>query len=250
MADRQVKLGICLVLALFVAAPGQAQEPSWGLRVFAQGGGNIPLRNLGKNAVEIQEQSALQVVAQLENSPSIGGGLELLFPNQEMRIRGQFAMTTGATATGILGLCESGELAAPGQGLCALNIETDAQVMDGTAELVFLAGRPGRLVRPTISFGIGVRSFDFDSDALNCSDYGGELDDAFQICQQSREILENPSVNPSLTFGVGLEADRDPVSAFLRLAAVTCSYTGGAGMADGGRQVDLALTGGLAFRVR
>ncbi|NNM06656.1 MAG: hypothetical protein HKO65_16295 [Gemmatimonadetes bacterium] len=57
-------------------------------------------------------------------------------------------------------------------------------------------------------------------------------------------------MNPSLTFGVGLEADRDPISAFIRLSALSASYTGGSGLADGGRQMDLALTGGIGVRIR
>jgi hypothetical protein len=183
---------------------------------------------------------------------SLGGGVEFLLLDHDIRIRGQFMTTTGATARGLLGLCDSGELAAPGQGLCALDLTTDARVMDGTAELVFVAGQPGRLIRPTISLGLGVRSFDFESAGLDCESgaFGTELSDAYQVCSQSREILENPSVNPTLTFGVGLEADGDPVSAFLRLSAVTGSYTGGSGLSDGGQQMDLALRGGLAFRVR
>ena len=104
--------------------------------------------------------------------------------------------------------------------------------------------------RPMISFGVGIRAFDFDADALDCDSYGSQLTDEYQICNQSREILENPSVNPSLTFGVGLEAGGDPVSAFVRLSALSASYTGGSGLADGGRQLDLTLTGGLAVKVR
>jgi len=250
MPDRNLKIGICLILLLLAAAPVHAQESSWGLRAFAHGGVNFPLRNLGKNPVVLQQQSALQVVAKLENSPSVGGGLEFLFPDRDMRIRVQVMTTVGATARGVLGLCESGKLAAPGEGLCAIDLTTDARVIDGNAELVFVAGQPSRWVRPIIWFGLGLRSFDFESDRLNCEQYGGELDDAYQICRRSREIMENPSTNPTLTFGVGLEADRDPLSAFVRLSAVTGSYTGGTGIADGGRQMDLALTAGLAFRVR
>jgi len=250
MPDRHLKLGICFFLFLLAAAPVHAQESSWGLRVFANGGMNFPLRNLGKNAVEIQQQAALQVVAQVEDSPSAGGGLEFLFPDRDLRIRAQLLTTLGATARGILGLCESGQLAVPGEGLCGLDIVTDAQVIDGTAELIFVAGEPSRLIRPLVWFGLGLRSFDFDSDGLACDQYGGQLDEPYQICRKSQEILEEPSVNPTLTFGLGLEADSDPLSAFVRLSMVTGSYSGGIGNADGARQMDLTLTGGLAFRVR
>jgi len=250
MLDRHRRIGISLVLGLLAAAPLHAQDSSWGINVFALGGGNFPLGNLGKNAVEIQQESALQVVAQVDNSPSLGGGLEFLLLGHGLRIRGQFQTTVGATARGVLGVCESGDVALPGVGLCALQIEADARVLDGSAELVFLAGNPNRQVRPTLSLGVGVRSFQFGTDALDCADFGPEMEPAYLICQSSEEILEDPSVNPTLTFGVGVEALRGPVSAFLRTYAVTGSYSGGTGRANGGRQIDLAVTGGLAFRIR
>jgi len=250
MLGRILKTGTCLSLLLLAAVPIQAQESSWGLRVFAHGGVNLPLRNLGKNAVEIEQQSALQVVANVESSPTMGGGLEFLFPDRDIRIRGQIMTTIGATAKGVLGLCESGELAVPGQGLCSVEAVADARIIDGDVELVFVSGQPARWVRPILWVGFGFRKFDFDSDLSECDVYGGELDQAFQICRRSRQIYENPGVNPIITFGVGLEADRDPLSAFLRLSTVTGSYSGGIGIADGGRQMDLALTAGLAFRVR
>jgi hypothetical protein len=250
MADRRVKIGSCLLLVLLTATPIRAQESSWGLRVFPYAGLHFAERNLGKNAVEIQSESALQVIAQVENGPALGGGLELLLGDHDVRIRGQFATTVGATARGVLGLCENEKLDFVNLEVCDLDLETDAQIVDGTAELVFLTGNPDRWFRPTISFGLGIRSFDFDSEGLDCSAYGGPLDDEWQVCNRSREIMENPSVNPSLTFGVGLEADRETLSGFIRLNALTASYTGGSGLADGGRQVDLYLTGGIAVRVR
>jgi hypothetical protein len=250
MTDRHLRIGSCLILLLLTAVPVHGQEPTWGLRAFAYGGANFPVRNLGKNAVEIQEQAALQVVAEMETSPAVGGGLEYLFPDRDMRIRAHFMTTVGATARGVLGLCESGKLAVPGEGLCALDLTTDARIVDGHAELVFATGDPGRWIRPLIWFGAGIRSIDFESDQLVCDEFGNETSDAYQICRRSREILENPSINPSLNIGLGLEADRDPVSAFVRVSMVTVSYTGGTGLADGSRQMDLGVTAGLAFKVR
>ena len=254
MADRHLKIGICLVLALLAAAPVHGQESTWGLRLFAHGGGMFPVRNLGKNAVQIEEEieqeSALQVIAELENSPSLGGGLEFLFPDHDIRIRGQIMTTVGATARGFLGLCETGGLAGANLQICALDLGIDARAINGSAELVLVAGEPDRWVRPVVSFGVGIRSFDFESDQLDCNRFGDEADDAYQVCERSREILVDPSVNPTLTFGVGFETERDPLSVFVRLNTVAGSYTGGTGLADGGLQVDLALNAGLAFRVR
>lgn len=250
MLDRHGRIGISLVLGLMTAAPLHAQDPSWGVNVFALGGMNFPLAKLGNNSVDIDQNPFLQVVADVGSSPSLGGGLEFLLLEHDLRIRGQFRTTVGATARGILGVCESGDVALGDVGLCAHQIETDARIMDGSAELVLLLGNPNQRVRPTVSFGLGVHSFQFGTDALDCAEFGTEIDNAYQVCQGSKEILEDPSVNPTLTFGLGLEALRGPAAAFLRANAVTGSYSGGTGQADGGRRMDVVVTGGLAFRIR
>lgn len=247
MLGRLLRIGTFLALGLLAAAPTYAQESSWGVHPFAEGGWSFPLMNLGKNAVDIQLQSALQVIARMENSPVMAAGVEVVFPDGNMRIRGEFRTTVGATARALLGLCESGELAKPGVGLCSIVERADARVTDGDVDLVLSLGQAEHRIRPLVWFGVGVRSHDFDSDVSVC---GGDSGDSFEICRSSREILENPSVNALFTFGTGLEARLDPVSAFVRLSAVTSSYSGGMGLADGGKQVDLVLTAGLGLRLR
>lgn len=246
MLGRLVRIGTCLTLGLLAAVPAHAQESSWGLHPFANGGWSFPLRNLGKNSVELQQLSALQTVASVEDSPVIAGGVDVVFPDRTMRIRGQLRTTVGATARGLLGLCESGQLAQPGVGLCAVEERVDARVIDGDVELILTPGEAEKRISPMFWLGLGVRSYDFDSDLSECDVYS---DEEYEVCLKSREIFENPSVNPLLTFGAGLQARLDPVSAFLRLSAVTSFYSGGVGLVDGGRQLDLVLTAGLGVRV-
>lgn len=203
--------------------------------------------NLGKNVADIQLQTALQTVASIEGSPVMAAGVEVVFPDGNMRFRGEFRTTVGATARALLGLCESGELAKPGVGLCAIVERADARVTDGDVGLILSLGQAEHRIRPLAWVGLGLRSYDFDSDLSECDGYS---DDSLEICRRSREIFENPSVTALLTFGTGLEARLDPVSAFVRLSAVASSYSGGGGRANGGRQVDLVLTGGLGLRVR
>ena len=247
MLGRLLRIGTCLTLGFLAAVPTHAQESSWGLHAFANGGWSFPIRNIGKNAVELEQLSALQTVASVEDSPVIGGGVELVFPDRTMSIRGQLRTTVGATARGLLGLCESGQLALPGVGLCAVEERADARIVDGDVELILTPGEAEQRIRLLFMLGLGVRSYDFDSDLSECDVYSGE---EYEVCLKSREIFENPSVNPLLTFGAGLEARFDPVSAFLRLSTVTSLYSGGVGLVDGGRQLDLVLTAGLGVSVR
>lgn len=248
MLSRSLRIGTCLTLGFLAAAPTHAQESSWTVHPFAEGGWSFPLMNLGKNAVDnLPQTPALQTVASIEGSPVMAAGVEVLFPNGNMRFRGEFRTTVGATARALLGLCESGKVVQPGVGLCAIVERADARVTDGDVGLILSLGQAEHRIRPLAWVGLGVRSYDFDSDLSECDGYS---DESLEICRRSREIFENPSVTALLTFGTGLEARLDPVSAFVRLSAVTSSYSGGGGRADGGKQVDLVLTGGLGLKVR
>jgi len=253
MLGRFLTIGTFFTLGFLSAAPIRAQESSWGIRPFAEGGWSFPLMNMGKNSVNVESagnvqlSTAMQTVATMESSQVMGAGVDAIFPAGNMRIRGEFRTTVGATARALLGLCESRKLASPGLGLCDDVERVDARVTEGDVSLVLSLGHASQPIRPLVWLGVGVRNYQFDSDLSVC---GTATTDASEICRQSREIFENPSVNALFTFGTGLEAFLDPVSAFVRLSAASSSYSGGIESADGGRQLDLVLTGGLGFRVR
>lgn len=235
-------------------ARAQEQERSWGIQLVADGGWLIHTRNLGKNSVTIEEQQALQTVADVEDSPFLGGGVEVLLPRHALRIKGSVNTTIGATARGLLGLCQSGDVVAPGEGLCTVEEVVDATLVDALVELSFLReGISAGLLRPIFSIGLGLRSHTFDSDLSECGIYSGpgqEAQQAVEVCTRARQIFEDGSINPLLTFGVGLESVRGPFSAYVKAQGLTTSYTGGSGTADGQRAVDMALQGGIRYRIR
>ncbi len=247
MLGRCLTIGTFLTLGFLAASPIHAQESSWGVNPFAAGGWSFPLMNLGKNSVDIQLGTALQTVATMEASPVMAAGVDIVFPDGNKRIRGEFRTTVGATARALLGICETGELTQPGLELCDYGERVDARVTEADVNLILSLGQAKQRIRPLVWLGVGVRSYDFDSDVSVC---GSDSSDASEICRSSRELFENPGVNALLSFGTGLEARLDPVSAFVRLSTVASTYSGGIGSADGGRQVDLVLTGGLGFKVR
>jgi len=253
MLNRLLGGGLVVVLALPALlflnpdpARAQAQEPAWGVQFFADGGYTFRTRNLGKNAVTIQEQQALQTIAEVEDSPFLGGGIEVLVPHHDLRIKGRVNTTLGATAQALLGLCQSGGVVSPEEGLCNVVEEADARIIDATVEVSFVREGPREGVHPVFSVGLGVRSHDFDSDLSACAPYSGQ---EREVCLRARQIFEDPGINPLLTFGAGLDANRGPWTGFVRVRGLTSSYGGGGGQADGERAVDLSLSGGISFQI-
>jgi hypothetical protein len=120
-------------------------------------------------------------------------------------------------------------------------------ITDGEVGLMLKQLGADRWVQPVFWVGLGLRSYHFESDLSECDIYGGE---ALEVCRRAREVFENPSVDPLVRFGLGLETRPNPISGFLHLSAVTSSYSGGAGRVDGGRQLGLILAGGLTYRIR
>ena len=247
MFDRLLRLGLFGLFALLpFSTPALAQDSSWTVRVFSDGGALFHVRNLGKNAVNISEQSALQTIAQFKTSPVIAGGVEVGHPGGGFRFLGRVSSTVGATARGLLVICQTGNVAAPGEGFCAIEEEVDASIVDASAEMIFKKTVEGRRINPVFSVGLGMRKHDFEQDPTACSPYTGDLE---EVCRRSRELFDNPSTNPLLTFGAGLETDQRRLTGFVHTRVVISSYTGGSGISDGETAIDLAVTGGLSFRV-
>jgi len=253
MLNRLLGGGLLVVLALpavlFITpdpARAQAEEPAWGVQFFADGGYIFRTRNLGKNAVTLEEQRALQTLAEVEDSPFLGGGVEVLVPRHDLRVRGRVITTLGAEAQAVLGICKSGKVVDPGEGLCRINEVVDATIIDATVEVFFLREGPREGVHPVFSLGLGARSHDFNSDLSACNIYTGQEQ---EVCVRARQIFEKPTINPLLTFGVGLDANRGPWTGFVKVRGLTSSYGGGGGQADGERAVDLSLSGGISFQI-
>ena len=247
MPGWRIKTASFLFLAIATCLPAQAQaQASWGVRLFADGGWMFHTRKMAKNAVTIQEQASNQVVAEIDDSPVVGGVIEITLPGPSMHIRANLRTTVGATAQSFLSVC-GGEVSPAGAGLCAAGDEVDASIVEGSVDLVFLSETSSRLLQPTLWFGFGVRSYDFDTDLPPCA--FSNIDEQ-AICVSGREIFENPSTNALLNVGLGMTTRPGPVSGFLQGRVVLTSYTGGVGLADGEKMMDVLIQGGVSVRVR
>ena len=172
--------------------------------------------------------------------------MKVLVPSHDLVVKGRVVTTLGAEAQALLGLCQGGKVVDPNEGLCKVNEVVDATIIDATVEVSFLREGPREGVHPVFSVGLGARSHDFNSDLSACNVYSGQEQ---EVCVRARQIFEDPSITPLLTFGVGLDANRVPFTGFVHVRGLTSSYGGGGGQADGERAVDLSLSGGISFQI-
>jgi len=203
-------------------------------------------RKIGKNSATIQGQASNQVVAELEDGPVVGGGIEVVLPGRSLRLRANLNTTVGVKGLAFLSVCGAG-FSQFGGGLCQSPVEVDARVIDGSVDLIFLPSRTARMIRPILWFGVGLRSYDFDTDLPACVPTDVDVE---EICLRGREIFEGGSVDPLVSFGVGVTSRPAPVSGFLQLRGVATGYSGGVGTADGERVMDVLLQGGVSVRIR
>jgi hypothetical protein len=205
-------------------------------------------RKIGKNVATIQEQASNQVVAELNSSPTVGGGIEIVLPGPGINVRANLRTTVGAAARGYLSICSQEGLSGTGAELCDGGGEVDARVTEGSVDVVFHQRGPTRLLQPMLWLGAGLRSYDFEADGPAC-ETASSLD-AIEVCTRVREIFGDPSVNALLNVGFGVTTRPAPVSAFVQLRGIMTAYTGGVGAADGERVMDVLMEGGVSVRVR
>lgn len=249
MLGSRIKAASLLFIAIAACYPVQAQAQesgAWGVRVFSQVGYTFHTRKFGKNVATIQEQASSQVVADLVNSPIVGGGIEIALPDPSIHVRANVRTTIGAKANTFLQICGEGGLPAS-VSFCQSGEEFDASIIEGSVDLVFIEQRSTAMLQPMLWFGVGLRSYDFDLDLPSCLQPDVDVQ---EVCERGREILENPSTDPLLSVGLGVTTRPGPVSAFLQLEGVITTYSGGTGLADGDRVMDVLLQGGVSVRVR
>jgi hypothetical protein len=230
-------------VAFTTAAPGQAQLGGWSLSVSAEGGVNIPTRQLGKNASTIPQLPVLQVVADRETSAVIGGGVEFTSPSGETILRARFTTTLNGGVNGRLGVC--GDPDEPlFQGPLCEPVETTAEERSFSADIGFMQGSPGDRVRASIHIGGGLRSFSFGStDCVDPTDW--EL-----VCSFTSDIwADDGGITPFILAGLKLNGDVGPASLWVEGTDRIGRYRGGLNGADGNFQNDVAVTAGFTFRV-
>ncbi|MBT8336321.1 MAG: hypothetical protein KJO11_06930 [Gemmatimonadetes bacterium] len=232
------------VSGLAFASPTAAQLGGWSLSVNAEGGVNIPLRQLGKNVGTILGQEGnLQIVAERESSPMVGGGLLLTSPSGETLFRARFVTTLDGEVTGQVGVCEVPDTQFDGLPFCQPVVNT-AGVRAFSVDAGFLQGSPGDAVRASLHLGLGLRQFSFGE--LPC--VGNEAWEP--VCDATVEIWQDDGgISPFILAGVRLNGELGPATLWVEGIDRVGRYGGGSDRADGNIQNDVSITAGLALRI-
>lgn len=245
-------LAAALLGALAVPASGQAvpQERSWSLSLFVEGGGLLPIRTLGRNVGIFPQIDQQQGVSDLENTAAFGGGAELLLREKNIRFRAAYHTTSGGSVVGRLGFCgDPGNPLVTGD-LCE-QIESDAQVQSFSADVGFIRGREGALLRPVIYLGAGIRKYtiaEISCPPTTTPDVVEEIQ--ARTCLLMEDIWsETGGLTPTLRFGLGLDVNLGPLALRTTAMDIVGRYPGGTNGADGHGQNDVFLTAGLAVKV-
>jgi hypothetical protein len=236
-------LVVCAVAGLTLASPAQAQLGGWSLSAVAEGGVNIPMRQLGKNSGTIPQLPVLQVVADRETAALIGGGVMLTSPSGETMIRARFTSSVSGNVSGRLGVC--GEPDNPlFQGALCAPVETTVDERAFSADIGFLQGSPGDRVRASLHIGAGLRSFSFgENECVDPTDWE-------QVCTFTSEIWEDDGgISPFLIAGLRLNGELGPATLWVEGLDRVGRYNGGSDRADGNIQNDISITAGLALRI-
>ncbi len=242
---RMLPCSVLVVLALAAgAAPALSGQDSdgvrsWSFGLWVTGGYQWPNGRLAKNAASDNPNlGLLEVVSELGPSPVVGGGLELRVPTQDMVVRLGFEALPGVEVSGQVGVCDlfGGELCEPEV--------ASASVRAPTLSVHLLAGNPVQAVRPKVSAGFGLRSFDI---ALPpCPPIS--TDDVTLVCHAVSDLYRDPGRHYFLRAGVGLQADAGPLSVSVDVLGTTGQYNGGAGRTDGNwyHDVGVRILSGIA----
>jgi hypothetical protein len=233
-----------LALATSLALPVHGQERSWTVSVFADAGGIIPIRTLGKNAGALQERPEEQVISEFENAMTVGGGVEVGFPASQIRIRASYHTTPSGSVIGRLAFCGDPDTPLVTGGVCQ-QVNADARLHTLGADLSFVRGSPDSWLRPVIFLGLALRKYEIGGFECPFSE-----DAEYNTCGLLDELWsEEGGFAPTLRFGVGFDADLGPLQLRTSVLDNVGRYPGGAGSADGHAQNDITISAGLAVRV-
>lgn len=238
-----VLLATLLVFAP-LARPVSGQERNWRVSLVLEGGGYFPTRTMGNNAGELQQRPDEQVVAEVDDATTIGGGVEVELVRQRIRVRGVFHTTNGGGVTGRLAFCGDPDSPLVTGGVCT-SVTAPSTVRSFATEVAFLRGSPTARIRPAILLGLGLREYSIGT--LECP-FSANAE--YATCPLLEELwAEAGGLTSVLRFGVGLDARLGPAEFRGALTNDFSRYPGGLGEATGNNQIDLALTAGVAVRV-
>lgn len=234
---------VCAIAGLGFVAPARAQFGGWSLSAIAEGGVNIPTRQLGKNAGTIPQLPVLQVVAERDAHGVIGGGVMLTSPSGETLVRARFTTSINGSVTGRLGVC--GDPDNPlFQGPVCAPVENSVDERAFSADIGFLQGSPGDRVRASLHIGGGLRSFSFgENECVDPTDWE-------EVCRFTSEIWEDDGgISPFLLASLRLNGEIGPATLWIEGLDRIGRYNGGSDRADGNIQNDISITAGFALRL-
>ncbi len=236
-----------LLLPLDPPAPLEAQERGWHLAPFARVGGLIPLRSTGKSVGFFQNTipQEQQVIAELGNALEYGGGVSVEIPANNLRIDVAYARTEGGDANAQIGFCGSPDDPLSDAPYCD-RVYPPYQIQGFSADAVTVRGRPGSLLRPVLSLGIGLRQYSFDDP--DCTAY--EDSDVASACVYISDLwVDGGGYTPTFRAGVGLDVSRGIFSLRGSVNPIYGKYPGGIGNTVGHGQLDISAYVAAAVRV-
>jgi hypothetical protein len=243
-------LGVLLALLLLpLSAPGslEAQERGWHLAPFARVGGFIPLRSTGKSVGFFQNTfpQEQQVIARLGDALEYGGGVSVEFPARSLRVDLAWARTDGGDANAQIAFCGSPDDPLSGAPYCG-TIYTPYEIQGFSADVVTVRGRPGSLLRPVLSLGVGLRQYSFEDP--DCTAY--EDSDVASACVYISDLwVDGGGYTPTLRGGLGLDVALGIVSLRGSVNPMYGTYPGGIGNTVGHGQLDISAFFAAAIRV-
>ena len=217
---------LALSLAPGITPHASAQEPlarPWRLALWAQTGYQHPTGRFAKNSPsDIPQFGLIDALAEFGGSQMHGGGVEVTLPAEGVNFRLGWETTTGAEATGYLGICKVID-----GSLC--REEVAPMSMRGLlVEARSSAAGPQRRFAPVIGLGFGLRWYDFS--VPGCAGTSG---DAKRVCEAITDLYRDSKPNLVLRLGAGMRGHLSGLLAEVGASVGVGRYKGGAGRSSG-----------------
>lgn len=203
-----------------------AQEPStrsWQLALWTQAGYQYPMGRFAKNSpYEIPELGLLDAIAEFGRSQTLGGGVELVLPEEGFALRVGWETTKGAEATGTIAICS----------VLDGNLCRDEVAPTRMRSVMFEArssyAGPDRRFAPVLVLGAGLRWYGF-----SVPDCTGRPSTEKLVCDAITDLYRESKPNLIMRLGGGVRGHLDRLLTEFTVSAGTGRYTGGAGTSEG-----------------
>ncbi len=229
---------LCALAGGALAAQEETRAGDWLVRFWLDGGYQAPTARMAKNAPsDVEGLAAVETVGDFHGSPFVGAFVDVEPEAMRMAFGLAFRRTLGAAASGKIGLCGL----VPGT-LC-IEPEADVTINDAELQIRFLSGAAGRLLRPFIGGGVGLRWYQFE-----LPECPTDPNDVAYVCGAIIQMFQDPKLHSMIHARLGFRAEGRRLASDLALRVGTGRYAGGAGRTDGNWYQDIRLEFGLGAR--